>query len=100
MRHAMAYSISLMAAVLLTATTSLSLTTTPIEDPERTVTYLLDFVARSDCTFIRNGRSHAPQEVSEQMKAKYEYFKKEIKTPEDFIQRPTRSRTGAAVAKR
>ena len=55
------------------------------EDLNETIRYLLNFVADSDCAFIRNGRSYTPKEAVEHIEAKYEYFKKEIKTPEDFI---------------
>jgi Family of unknown function (DUF5329) len=50
------------------------------------IRYLLDYVVRSDCTFIRNGEPHTGKEAAEHFKSKYEHFKKEIKTPEDFIQ--------------
>ena len=55
------------------------------ESLEQTINYLLDYVAKSDATFIRNGQTHAPQEAVNHIKAKYEHFKNEIKTPEDFI---------------
>jgi len=51
-----------------------------------TIRYLLDFVSKSDCAFIRNGESHTGVEASAHFKSKYEHFKNEIKTPEDFIQ--------------
>jgi hypothetical protein len=47
--------------------------------------FLLDYVAKSDATFIRNGQTHTPQEAANHIKAKYQHFKSEIKTPEDFI---------------
>jgi hypothetical protein len=50
-----------------------------------TVNYLIDHVAKSNGTFIRNGASHTPAEAVEHIKAKYEHFKNQIKTPEDFI---------------
>jgi Family of unknown function (DUF5329) len=50
-----------------------------------TINYLLDYVAKSDATFIRNGQAHTPQEAVNHIKAKYEHFKNQIKTPEDFI---------------
>src|ERR1700730_10132261 len=56
------------------------------ESPQRAIDYLLDYVAKSDATFIRNGQSHTPAEAVAHIKAKYEHFKIEIKTPEDFIQ--------------
>jgi len=55
------------------------------ESLEQTISYLLDYVAKSDATFIRNGQTHTPQEAVSHIKAKYEHFKNEIKTPEDFI---------------
>ena len=55
------------------------------ESLEQTINYLLDYVAKADATFIRNGQAHTPQEAVSHIKAKYEHFKSEIKTPEDFI---------------
>jgi hypothetical protein len=55
------------------------------ESLDESIKYLLDYVAKSDATFIRNGQSHTPQEAVDHIKAKYEHFKHEIKTPEDFI---------------
>ena len=53
---------------------------------EQTINYLLDYIGKSDATFIRNGQTHTPQEAVNHVKTKYEHFKNEIKTPEDFIQ--------------
>jgi hypothetical protein len=58
---------------------------TAAESLDETIHYLLDYVAKSDATFVRNGQTHTPQEAVNHIKAKYEHFKKEIKTPEDFI---------------
>ena len=55
------------------------------ESLEQAINYLLDYVAKSDATFIRNGQTYTPQEALNHIKAKYEHFKSEIKTPEDFI---------------
>jgi hypothetical protein len=55
------------------------------ESLEQTVNYLIDHVGKSNATFIRNGQTHTPQEAVNHIKAKYEHFKNEIKTPEDFI---------------
>ena|ERR1700675_2028897 len=52
---------------------------------EPTINYLIDYVGKSDATFVRNGQKHTPQEAANHIKAKYEHFKSEIKTPEDFI---------------
>ena len=55
------------------------------ESLQDSINYLLDYVAKSDVTFIRNGKAHTPQEAANHIKAKYEHFKDEIRTPEDFI---------------
>ena len=57
----------------------------PAESLDDSIKYLLDYVAKSDATFIRNGQTHTPAEAVSHIKAKYEHFKKDIKTPEDFI---------------
>ena len=62
-----------------------TLTNASGESLEQTVDYLLGYVAKSDATFIRNGQTHTSQEAASHIKAKYEHFKNEIKTPEDFI---------------
>jgi hypothetical protein len=55
------------------------------ESLEQTVNYLIDHVGKSNATFIRNGASHTPAEAVAHITAKYEHFKSQIKTPEDFI---------------
>ena len=55
------------------------------ESLDQTIRYLIDCVANSKATFIRNGASYTPAEAAEHIKAKYAHFKKDIRTPEDFI---------------
>ncbi len=50
-----------------------------------TINYLLAFVEKSDCAFIRNNNPYTAKEAVSHMQRKYEHFKDEIKTPEDFI---------------
>jgi hypothetical protein len=60
--------------------------TVPLDkDLNQAVGYLLDSVANSDSTFIRNGSSHTGKEAADHMRVKYDYYKTDIKTPEDFI---------------
>ncbi len=54
-------------------------------DTIQIIEYLLKFVEESECVFIRNGREHDSKKAARHMKRKYEHFKDEIKTPEDFI---------------
>jgi uncharacterized protein DUF5329 len=49
------------------------------------IEYLIDYVARSDSTFIRNGKIYTAKEAAAHLKSKYDYFKRDIQTPEDFI---------------
>jgi Family of unknown function (DUF5329) len=55
------------------------------EKLDDTIAYLLNYVAASKATFVRNGTVHSPAEAVAHIKAKYEHFKPRIKTPEDFI---------------
>ena len=57
----------------------------PAESLPETINYLIDYVAKSKATFIRNGTEHSAAEAAAHIRAKYEHFKSEIKTPEDFI---------------
>lgn len=52
---------------------------------QRAIEYLLVSVEHSDLIFIRNGKSYTPKEAAAHLKAKYDYFKGAIVTPEDFI---------------
>ncbi len=56
------------------------------EDLSATIKYLLAFVENSECTFIRNNKTHTAKEAVNHMKMKYAHFKDDIETPEDFIQ--------------
>src|SRR6266403_4708592 len=55
------------------------------ESLDQTIGYLIDYVTRSNASFIRNGTPHTPAEAGAHIKAKYEHFRPQIKTPEDFI---------------
>ncbi len=55
------------------------------EDLESTINYLLAYVKDADVVFIRNNQEHTPDKAAAHMRRKYEHFKDQIKTPEDFI---------------
>lgn len=55
------------------------------ESLDKTIDYLIERVRTADATFVRNGTSHSPAEAVAHIRAKYEHFKGEIRTPEDFI---------------
>jgi hypothetical protein len=72
-------------AIVLTATMVLAEDTRPQENTDETIAYLLAFIAKSDCAFIRNGQSYTDKQASNHMQEKCRYFKDQIVTPEDFI---------------
>ena len=55
------------------------------EDLSAAIKYLLAFVEKSECTFIRNNKAHTAKEAVNHMKLKYAHFRDDIITPEDFI---------------
>jgi hypothetical protein len=55
------------------------------ESLEQTIAFLLHRIETADATFVRNGQVHTPQEAVAHVRAKYEHFKTQIRTPEDFI---------------
>jgi hypothetical protein len=72
-------------ALALGGTFAFAQTVPPDKDLNQTVGYLLDFVANSNFTFVRNGSSYTGKEAAGHMQVKYDYYKTDIKTPEDFI---------------
>src|SRR5947208_14986484 len=55
------------------------------ESLDQTIAFLLHRIETADATFVRNGQTHTPQEAVAHVRAKYQHFKGQIKTPEDFI---------------
>ena len=54
---------------------------------ETEIQYLLEFVADSNCDFIRNGTSHESAEAADHLRLKYSRGKKYAGTAEQFIDR-------------
>jgi hypothetical protein len=54
---------------------------------EAEISYLLSFVAESECTFNRNGTEHEPVAASKHLHKKYDYARSRISTSEQFISR-------------
>jgi hypothetical protein len=52
---------------------------------QQTIDYLLDYVSQSGLTFHRNGRSYTASEAAGHMRRKFEHFRDDIKSAEDFI---------------
>ena len=55
------------------------------ESMQQVIEFLIDTVAQSNLTFVRNGQSHTCSEAAAHMRQKYDYFGSKIKSPEDFI---------------
>jgi len=53
------------------------------EDKE--ITFLLSYIAESDCIFIRNGDEHQAKDASEHLEMKYNHARNRIKSAEGFI---------------
>ncbi|MDJ0829306.1 MAG: DUF5329 family protein [Desulfobacterales bacterium] len=64
----------------------LSLPQARASDLKIEIDHLVDFINRSDCVFIRNGREHSPEEASKHILRKYDHFKKKIETAEQFVE--------------
>lgn len=52
---------------------------------EQEIQYLLSVVKKTDCLYERNGTKHKGEEAVKHIIKKYDYFKDDIKTAEDFI---------------
>lgn len=53
--------------------------------PEAEIDHLLGFIAASPCAFIRNGAAYDGAEAVDHIKDKYDYYRDEIHSAEDFI---------------
>lgn len=51
------------------------------------IDYLLNTVASSDCTFIRNGKEHGPEAARDHLNLKRRKGKRYFSTTEEFIER-------------
>jgi hypothetical protein len=51
------------------------------------VEHLLQFLRSSDCRMIRNGKAHDGEEATQHVQRKYDHFRGEISSTEEFIER-------------
>jgi len=49
------------------------------------VEHLVATLANSECVMIRNGKAHDGEEAADHVRRKYEHFRDEIDSTEDFI---------------
>jgi hypothetical protein len=73
-------------AILFLAWTALALATPSLgQTTEDEIFHLLQFVGKSQATFIRNSQAYPPEEAAEHLQRKWDHHKKRISTAEDFI---------------
>ena len=58
---------------------------TAIADTQQEINHLLEFVASTTCEYERNGSVYDGARAVKHINRKYEYFKDEINSAEDFI---------------
>jgi len=58
-----------------------------VADTDEDVEFLLQYVADSGCTFVRNAERHNGAEASAHLRMKYDQDKRHIKSAEQFIDR-------------
>jgi hypothetical protein len=58
---------------------------TPNAHTAQTIRHLIDYVAGSGLTFVRNTGEHTPAEAAAHMEKKYDHFRDDIDTAEEFI---------------
>ncbi len=56
------------------------------ESQKPEVEHLLQFVETTDCMFERNGKKYDGERASKHIKRKYEHFRDQITTTEEFIE--------------
>ncbi|MFW2440860.1 MAG: DUF5329 family protein [Arenicellales bacterium] len=50
------------------------------------VEHLLEFLRQSDCVMVRNGTEHNVEDATSHIQKKYDYFKGDITSTEEFIE--------------
>jgi len=65
---------------------------------EQEIAYLKQFIASSPCQYNRNGDLHTAPEALKHIQKKYDYFKDEIHTAEDFINKSASKSTMSGKA--
>ncbi|NOQ63503.1 MAG: hypothetical protein GQ582_03210 [Methyloprofundus sp.] len=72
------------AVILLLSSTSHIYADVPSEQ-QHEVQHLMNFVKSSACQIVRNGSAHNAADALEHIQKKYDYFKGDISTSEEFI---------------
>ena len=83
-------SILMLSAAILAAVLFAGRPTVRSEEAEReqaavVIECLLDHISGSKSVFIRNGKQYTSEQAAGHIRKKYEHFREDIETPEDFI---------------
>ena len=76
----------MLAIILSSMMSAMAMAELPPEQ-EADIHYLLNFVAGSGCTFIRNGSENDPEAAADHLRLKYRRGKRYFNTAEQFIDR-------------
>jgi hypothetical protein len=77
----------LLTLLVLLLTAPVSAAAQQSEDLDTTIQHLITYVRESDVTFERNISRHDSVEAAAHIEKKYQHFRDEIDTPEQFIER-------------
>ena len=78
---------SINALILLTALLTLMITASFAEASYKIeINHLLNYIKNTKCLYERNGDRHSGVDAHKHISKKYEYYKDDIQTAEDFIQ--------------
>lgn len=75
-----------MIKIFLSVLVSLSSTQLLASNMDTEISHLLDFVAKTECQYERNGTRYNGKKAAQHIQNKYDYFKDEINTTEIFIE--------------
>jgi hypothetical protein len=70
------------AVLVLASTAALA---TPDEVAQHEIDHLLDFVATSNCTFVRNGEAHPGTDARAHLETKYNFTKWRLSSADEFV---------------
>lgn len=64
---------------------AMSASATPNDSDRKTIEYLIEYIRESNMIFVRNFSKHTSVEAASHILEKYEHFRNDIETAEDFI---------------
>ena len=57
------------------------------KEQEAEVQHLLNYLASSECSMLRNGKAHEGEEAVKHVQRKYDHYRDQIASTEEFIER-------------